>query len=186
MRRRAFYFVGIIFAMQSIVALAQTAERTRPGFSLSIEAADVSHLSVGYPSGYHKLLVTYTNISDADESYSNNDPAEMFDMHVLLEGAPAKETDNMRRLREERNHGLADPSTRRTIWAPSVRQPRTIKHGEGFTFALEISYFFDMTKPGTYTISVSKETFPWNPEKSVTVKSNTITIVVPKPEATND
>jgi hypothetical protein len=43
-----------------------------------------------------------------------------------------------------------------------------------------------MTKPGTYTISVSKETFPWNPEKSVTVKSNTITIVVPKPEATND
>jgi len=30
---------------------------------------------------------------------------------------------------------------------------------------------------------VTKETFPGQPEKSVTVKSNTITIVVPEPEA---
>ena len=40
-----------------------------------------------------------------------------------------------------------------------------------------------MTVPGTYEITVTRETFPWNPEKSVTVKSNTITIVVPEPEA---
>ena len=49
------------------------------------------------------------------------------------------------------------------------------------TFPLEISGYFDMTKPGTYTITVSKETYPNDPSKSATVWSNTITIVVPKP-----
>jgi hypothetical protein len=38
-----------------------------------------------------------------------------------------------------------------------------------------------MTVPGTYEITVTRETDRWNPEKSVTVKSNTLTIVVPEP-----
>jgi len=40
-----------------------------------------------------------------------------------------------------------------------------------------------MTVPGTYEITVTRETDPWNLAKSVTVKSNTLTIVVPEPGA---
>jgi len=98
-------------------------------------------------------------------------------MIVLLDGAPAEETDSMRDLREERH------PTKPTLWAGSVPRPATIKPGKSITFPLEIRGYFDMTKPGTYTITVSQETFPSDPEKSVTVKSNTLTIVVPEPEA---
>ncbi len=53
-----------------------------------------------------------------------------------------------------------------------------------FAGTLDISLLYDMSKPGTYEVTVSKETFPHDPEKSVTVKSNTITILVPEPGAT--
>jgi hypothetical protein len=35
--------------------------------------------------------------------------------------------------------------------------------------------------PGTYEIAVTRETDRDHPEKSVTVKSNTLTVVVPQP-----
>jgi hypothetical protein len=40
-----------------------------------------------------------------------------------------------------------------------------------------------MSQPGTYEITVSRETDTGHPDKSVSVKSNTLTIVVPEPEA---
>jgi hypothetical protein len=39
-----------------------------------------------------------------------------------------------------------------------------------------------MSDPGTYEVTVSRETDPDHPDRSVTVKSNTITITVPEPE----
>jgi hypothetical protein len=175
MKKTAFQIVILLFAIQTLALHGQATERPKPGFSLSIEEAEVSPLSSGYPSDYHKLLVTYTNISNNDENYSNSDSAHALDMHVLLDGAPAQEREGMRELREERH------PTKPAIRAPSVRSPTTIKPGKGFAFPLEISGYFDMTKPGTYTITVSKETYPNDPSKSATVWSNTITIVVPKP-----
>jgi len=48
---------------------------------------------------------------------------------------------------------------------------------------LWVSSEYDMTVPGTYEITVTRETDRWNPNKSVTIRSNTITIVVPPPPA---
>ena len=58
---------------------------------------------------------------------------------------------------------------------------RGIDPGKVVKFTLWVSSEYDMTVPGTYEITVTRETDRWNPEKSVTVKSNTITIVVPEP-----
>jgi hypothetical protein len=176
-KKLASHFLVLIFAMQPFTIYAQMTERPKPGFSLSIAEVNPSTLPSGYSSGYHRLLVTYTNISDVDESFTRRDSARGLDMIVLLDGAPAKETDSMRDLREERH------PTKPTLWAGSVPRPATIKPGESVTFPLEISGYFDMSKPGTYEITVSKETLPDLPEKNVTVKSNTITIVVPEPGA---
>jgi hypothetical protein len=50
-------------------------------------------------------------------------------------------------------------------------------------FTLWVSTEYDLTVPGTYEITVTRETDRWHPEKSVTVKSNTLTIVVAEPGA---
>jgi GH15 family glucan-1,4-alpha-glucosidase len=60
---------------------------------------------------------------------------------------------------------------------------RGINPGESVKFRLWASSQYDMTVPGTYEITVTRETDRWNPEKSVTVKSNTLTFVVPEPGA---
>jgi hypothetical protein len=99
-------------------------------------------------------------------------------MHVLLDGAPAEETDNMRALREQRHPTKVSKYPNQ---GGSYRSPTTINAGKSFTVPLPIADYFDMTKPGTYTITVSKETFPDDPARSLTVWSNTIEIVVPQP-----
>jgi hypothetical protein len=172
-------FLVFVFATQTFALNAQTVEKPKPLFSLSIEASDPSHPPTFYTSDRRVVLVTYTNISDVDESNSDADLEFGFNMHVLLDGAPAQETGNMRSLRERRNPTKV---SKHPIMG-SYRSPTIIKPGKSITLPLPIADYFDMTKPGTYTITVSKETFPGNPANSVTVRSNTITIVVPEPVA---
>jgi hypothetical protein len=38
---------------------------------------------------------------------------------------------------------------------------------------------YDVSRPGTYEVTVSRETDPDHPDKSVMVKSNTLTVIVP-------
>jgi hypothetical protein len=186
MRRYGWHFLALIFAVQTITLCAQTAERPKPWFSLSIEASDPSHPPTHYTADRQVVMVTLTNISDVDETYlCNMEPECGLDMHVLMDGAPAEETEGMRVEREIRHptkparqvNGVSAPQ-----WEGSVQAPHTFKPGKGTTFPLAIADYFDMTKPGMYTITVSKETFPDNPEKSVTVWSNTITMIISRPE----
>lgn len=177
MRKFGSLLIALAFALQTITLNAQAAERPKPWFSLSIEASDPSHPQTHYTADRRVLMVTYTNISDKEDIYSEADYAQMLDFIVLRDGAPAEETENMRALREERH------PTKPTFWGGSVRSPLKIEPGKSITWPLPIADYFDMTKPGTYTITVSKETFPHDLAKSVTVWSNTITIVVPGPGA---
>jgi len=180
MRKLGLNFLVLIFAIQTITLCAQTTDRPKPWFSLAIEASDPSHPPMFYTADRQVVLVTFTNISDQDGSYLEYGIDRGLDMHVLRDGAPVEETDNMRAVTEERHPTKVSkyPSQ-----GGSYRPPTTIKAGKGFTVPLPVGDFFDMTKPGTYTITVSKETFPHDPARSVTVWSNTITIIVPEPGA---
>src|SRR5271166_3038876 len=181
MRKLGLKFLILTFAIPTITLCAQSVDRPKPWFSLSIEASDPSHPPTHYTADRHVVLVTYTNISDENTSYLEYGLDRGLDMHVFLDGAPAEETDNMRALREERHPTKVSkyPSQ-----GGSYRAPTTIKAGKGFTVPLPVGDYFDMTKPGTYKITVSKETFPYDPARSVTVWSNTIEIIVPQPGAT--
>jgi hypothetical protein len=174
MRKHGWYFFAVLFAMQSVALFGQATERTKPGFTLFIE--DDKNLSGGYPFGYHRLLVTYTNNTDQVEDDSMLDP-DLLNMIVLRDGAPAEETKEMRELRKSMDD-LKSGKAMGHAWVLG-----TIKPGKSVTIPLYISDYFDTSKPDTYTITVSQETFPWEPEKNVTVWSNTLTIVVPEPEA---
>jgi len=188
MKKFGFNLLVLFFAIQAFTFHAQTAEKPKPWFSLSIVASDPLNPPEFYTSDRQVVMVTFTNISDADYIDTNtNDPAFGLDIHVLLDGAPAEETEGMRVVREARHptkharhvNGVSAPQ-----WSGSVQAPHTLKPGKSTTFPLALADYFDMTKPGTYTITVSQETFPYDPAKSVTVWSNTITIVVPKPGVT--
>jgi len=80
-------------AIQPAVFFAQAVERPKPGFTLSIKRFAPSTLSSGYPADYHKLLVTYSNISDAARKTGGIklDSLDMLNMIVLRDGAPADE-----------------------------------------------------------------------------------------------
>jgi hypothetical protein len=177
MRKLGLNFLVLIFAVQTITLCAQTTDRPKPWFSLSIEASDPSHPPTHYTADRYVVLVTYTNISDVDDMYSEVDHEEMLNMIVLRDGAPAEETDNMRALRKDRKF------TESKGWSGSVQAPVRIKPGKSVTWPLPVGDYFDMTMPGTYTITVNRETFPHDLARSVTVWSNTIEIVVPKPGA---
>jgi hypothetical protein len=60
-----------------------------------------------------------------------------------------------------------------------------IKPGDSRMYWVSIRARYDVSGPGVYEVTVSRETDPDHPEKSVTVKSNTLTVIVPEPgEAT--
>lgn len=160
----------LLFLMLAASLFAQNANRPKPGLTLSIEGE--KRLQEGYPRGTHVLLVKYTNISDAAEERPTSDPEDWLNMIVLLDGAPAPETQLMRRLEESRK-----PDFSAGPWIGSVKKGRDLKPNESVIWDLWISEYFDMTKPGTYTITVNRETFPGEAAKSVTVWSNTYTII---------
>ena len=164
----------LLFTILPVVSIAQSVERPKPGFTISIE--EDKNLPEGFPFGYHRLLATFTNVPDVGEDDSILDPHTL-NMIVLYDGVPAEETKLMRQERKYREAVASGKTLGR------ARLPRMLKPGESVKMPLYISSYFNTSKPGTYTITVSHETYPWEPAKSVTVWSNTLTIVVPQPGA---
>ncbi|MGP8173503.1 MAG: hypothetical protein ACLP7O_03020 [Terracidiphilus sp.] len=175
MRKPAFYFVAMIFAMQSIAAFAQAPRpgeaRPAPGFTLTI-----SEYHHEFGPALNRLSVKETNISN--EVITEPGCMErhgLFSVSVVYNGAPLEEKDApARRLRENQA---------RDMGCTSELGINPIKPGESRTHWVSVAAIYDVSKPGTYEITVSRETDPDHPEKSVTVRSNTLTVVVPEPEA---
>ncbi|HUE05414.1 MAG TPA: hypothetical protein VMR62_38060 [Bryobacteraceae bacterium] len=152
---------------KATAAAVPEAETPKPEFTLTIaEDKDAPRKS---PS-LHRVLVKYTRVAIGVESYEFHKEVEgMYNMIVLRDGAPDAETETMRELRRFRKVDH-DPETLRA-------QP--LKPGESWTQPLDVSDYYDMTKPGAYQVTVTRESLPLNLRYSVPVSSNTITVVVP-------
>jgi hypothetical protein len=165
------YSVVILIAAHGGALCAQDSEKPRPGFTLSIEEDKEAAQST---LGLHRLLVKHTNISIMADWRQFHDEAQgMYNMIVLRDGVPAQETTAMRRLRAYRK---VDDN-------PHIKPTTFFKTGESWTDTLDVSDYYDMSKPGNYEITVTRESLPLNPKYSVTVRSNTITVVVPQVSA---
>ena len=66
---------------------------------------------------------------------------------------------------------------------PVPTSKAVIPPGQSWTRYLNPDWDYPMTKPGIYEITVSRQTDLLHPGKSVIVKSNSLTIVVPDPKA---
>lgn len=168
MRKLASHFVVMILAMQAFAAYAQFSEKTEPQFTLTI-----SEVHSVFGPGLDRIDVKETNISKKVII----DPGcigerGLASVSVLYNGVPLDEKDADRRRRREKYYSQ---------YCTSGGGVNGIKPGEFQEFLVSVAFKYDVWKPGTYDITVTMESDPYHPEKSVTVKSNTITVVVPEP-----
>ncbi len=159
--------IAVVFIMQTACACAQVLGKPAPKFTLSI-----SQIGYGGSSpGNYAVLVKLKNISN-EEIGDQGCLAlrDWFDASVLYNGVPMEETDAVKQLKAVRK--LEKP-------CEGSHSGWRIGPGGEHHYQLNVSEFYDMSKPGTYEITVTRETYPKDPEISVTVRSNTITIIVP-------
>ena len=95
----------------------------------------------------------------------------MYNVFVSRNGEPLQATDQMRALQQTRSY----------VDCPGNETLNEILPGEFDADDLPLSNFFDISKPGSYEVYVTRKTYPWNPAKSVTVESNSISFTVSPP-----
>jgi hypothetical protein len=181
MKKVALNSLVLLFAMQGIALHAQAPEKPAPRFKLTISADKGGMDSLGR----YTLEVIETNVSNEVLRETQCAPLTFevgIKVSVIYNGEPLQMDETkpaVRYIRKQDKEGITHCHGKFFL--------HEVKPGGGpdgaFDGILNLSLLYDMSKPGTYEITVSKETFPHNPEKSVTVKSNTLTIVVPEPEA---
>lgn len=175
MRKLASYFVVLIFAIQTAAICAQNPLNRVPKFSLTIflfQNGGAESEMPGQPI-FRMIRVEETNTSN--ESIFEAGCLELqglFHISVLYNGVPLEERDTATRMKRE---AKAKQTPCRALATNEIRP------GQSWTRYLGFAWDYPMCKPGTYEITVSRESNLEHPEKSVTVKSNTLTIVVPEP-----
>jgi hypothetical protein len=170
MRNSASYFLVVVLAMQASVICAQAPQKSEPQFTLTI-----SEYHGEFGPGLDRLNVVMTNTSNEKIIMPGCEETRgYFTVTVLYNGVPLVEKDEAARRRTETEE--AQNCTFGPIGGG-------IKPGKLREYWVSIRVKYDVSRPGTYEVTVSRETDPDHPEKSVTVKSNTLTVVVPEPAA---
>jgi hypothetical protein len=167
--------IMLMLLSSAAIFFAQTPESQTLKFTLAIEEKP---LEAENAPGTHILLVKYTNISDTVQRDDCAVSPWEYKLLVLRDGVTLKK----KKVRREKTEESAPPGAiKLEIHERSIchSDGKGLNPGQSVQFPLWVSSEYDMTAPGTYDITVTRETDPWNPEKSVTVKSNTLTIVVP-------
>lgn len=161
-------WISSVLTLAGVLAGGQNLPvKPEPGFTLTIS-------QVGYGGtipGNYAVLVREKNISDTDIVGSGcMGLVGWLNLSVVYDGARLPETDAVRRLEKVRRAG--GPCG---VDNGGFR----IAPGEEHKYQLFVTQYYEMHKPGAYEITVTKETEPTDPQMSTTVKSNTITIMVP-------
>jgi hypothetical protein len=172
MRKAASYFLIAVFATQAAGLFAQTPQKPEPQFALTISEWHEG----GFPPNYHRLRVIGTNTSNEELTVGGCEVQRgAYRISVVYDGAPLVEKNLAARHQREED-------ARHNICNHELGINK-IEPGGSFEHLVYISGDYDMSKPGTYEVTVSRETDPEHSEKSVTVRSNTLTIIVPEPDA---
>lgn len=170
MRKLTLYLLITIVATQISTSVAQSAGKTEPQFTLTI-----SEYHGEFGPALDRISVKQTNISN-DVIYDPGcvEVRGWITFSVLYNGAPLEERDVVRRRHWEKHYSEN---------CTSGGGVNGIKPGKSAEYLVSLAFKYDLTKPGTYDITATMESDPSHPEKSVTVKSNTLTVVVPAPGA---
>lgn len=165
--KRLFMCISVAFlAAQTNPAGAQTPEKPAPPFTLTI-----SELHGVFGPSLDRLYVEVKNI--CNEKLVEPGCVETtgyFTVTVLYNGSPLEEKDAAARHRSETQQAQNCTLTLGNIG---------IEPGDSRMHWVSLAAKYDVSRPGTYEVTVSRETDPDHPDKSVMVKSNTLTVIVP-------
>ncbi|MGD0892386.1 MAG: hypothetical protein ABR923_12725 [Terracidiphilus sp.] len=165
MKKPALHFLPMLLAVQTFILGAQTVETPKPRFSLVIFYSNLGG------STYHDLRVVETNTSnDSIFEHGCLEFKGVFRISILYNGSPLKERDETARKKREVDARSGYCRAMDAIIGP----------GESWERYLAFGSDYPMTEPGTYEITVSRDSDLEHPEKGVTIKSNTVTVVVPE------
>jgi hypothetical protein len=147
------------------------AQLVQPSFALSItedkgtESTDPS---------LHRIQVRYTRTAPGVEIEQFPGEAKgMYDLTVLRDGVPVGETPAMRDLKQLR---------KLMRWA-TIKNPRTLESGQSWVTPLDVSDYYDMTRPGRYEVTVTRLSTPLFPAYGIRARSNSLVIDVPPPSS---
>ena len=168
-----FVFLAVAFLLTMYRGFTQVPEKPLPRFTLAISL----FLPYGAPSGpgqpyIRDLKIVETNASNEQIQEAGCWESQgIFHVTVFFHGSLLKEKDQAAR-RERETKARAHPC--KVPLSDAVIEP-----GKTWTRYLPLSVDYPMTEPGTYEITVSRESDLEHPERSVTVRSNPLTVVVP-------
>src|SRR5208283_4982502 len=118
MKTLAVYVALHLSVLQTGVLSVQMRTEPTPSFKLSIE---VDENAARINPDLHRVLVKFTRTAIGDEVERYHEEAKgMYEMTVLRDGVPVKETPAMRELREFRKRD----------GYPTIKNPRLLKQGE--------------------------------------------------------
>ncbi len=177
MKRFGAFLLLFIVTFRSGSLLAQTFIGPEPWFTLSISE---KQLPDAYAPGTHALDLKYTNVSNFVQQDNCVVTVGAYRVEVLHDGKPIQKKELMKKPSvRSPDSGRIPIQVPSTGVVPCGRIIEGIKPGESAKFPLWVSSDFDMTKPGRYDITVIRDVIvPGSPGKKVTVKSNTVTIMV--------
>jgi len=115
------------------------------------------------------VIATKTNLTDATLHITIKGLVEtFFEYSVRMNGVKVAESKTLKKERKAEE----DSDFVSLISA-------NIKPHESGSYYLHVGKYYDMSKPGTYEITVLQNTHPDEPSKNIVVSSNTLTYTVP-------
>jgi len=166
MKKQMKHFFVVLIAVQVAALCAQTPEKPAPGFTLTLSEGRRDGTMVPYQQ---VLIVRLTNISNEVMHRTVCDSfGGMYNLEVVYNGVPVKKTATEQEYRKRLEAG--------DCLGGSAIAEHTLP-GEDRLDTL----YYNTVQPGKYEFTATKETAPGEPEKSTTVRSNTISIIVPEP-----
>lgn len=175
MRRLTSFSIVLVVVLQAISLCAQSTGKSEPWFSLEI--AEWRHDSFG--PGVHRVRVIVKNVSNEDHHLEGCSVSRgYYKISVAYNGVQLEEEKGA----AERH--LNEAKMRREYCSSSSTSDKFPPGGSTDDYLVVSGpNKYDMSRPGTYEITVSRETLPDDLTNSVTVKSNTITITVLPPDS---
>ncbi|MGA2891182.1 MAG: hypothetical protein ABSE51_24515 [Terracidiphilus sp.] len=162
--------INIVVSQGTGGTSAQTAKKAMPRFALVLSAEDPGDVPPLF------LRVELDNTSNSVIRERKCWPfMGMYNLVVLRDGELVDVKDGIERLRK----------SRAAVACPGNETLLEVKPGAFYADRVPLSNFY-VEKPGSYSVYVTRETYPYNPAKSVLVESNAISFVVPEPPPVND
>jgi hypothetical protein len=141
---------------------ARPAQGPAPSLSITIRAR-LEIIKVGSPCF---IELTIKNISNHEISFSSIRGELPFEIDTKDEGGIARPESELQR--EKKQKRSADPIGEFTVYQA------WLKPGESDRHTVDLNDYYDMTKPGSYTVKVRRP----DPESQAETKSNVIAVTV--------